>query len=82
MSVHYVPPRDPNEARLEQIREAISTVLQSHISGRGKDTKIKKAADDIIVALKPLLKLPAKPDKGATVMTEASSLGRKKPNNL
>jgi hypothetical protein len=82
MSVHYIPPRDPNEVRVTQIQDAITEVLNSHISGRGKETKIKRATADIITALKPLLKLAPKASKGATVATEASSAGRKGPNNL
>ena len=82
MSTHFIPPRDPNEVRMAQIQDAIGLVLTNHISGRGKETKIKRATDDIILALRPLLKLAPKPDKGATIMTEASSMGRKRPNNL
>lgn len=82
MSVHYVPPTDPNEVRLEQIRKKLSAVLESHISGRGKETKIKKAVDEAILAIRPLLKIAPKPSKGATMMTEAASMGRKKPNTV
>lgn len=84
MGAHWIPPRDPNEVRLEQIRGVITEVLQSHISGRGKETKIKKASDDIITVLRPLLKLASEPTKGATVMTEAASMrnAKKGPSNL
>ena len=82
MTTKFIPPRDPNEVRMGQIKAAISNVLDAHISGRGKETKIEKATDDIVTALRPLLKLAKKPDKGATVMTEAGSMGRKGPDNL
>jgi len=82
MSAHFIPPKDPNEARLEQIKKAITQVLDSHISGRGKETKIAKAADDLILTLEPLLKLAPKASKGATIMTEAGSVGKKGPSNL
>lgn len=82
MSVHHIPPQNPNEVRIVQIKSAIAQVLQSHISGRGRDTKIERAATDIIKAIEPLLKLAPKPSKGATVMTEAGSVGRKKPSSL
>ena len=88
MSAHFVPAHDPNKARIGKIKATITKVLDSHISGRGKDTKISKAADDLIIALTPLLKIPSKADKGATVMTEAASHKRedgsfgKGPSNL
>jgi len=86
MTVKYIPPRDPNEGRVERIQDAIIGVLNSHISGRGKETKIKRAADDIINVLRPLLKLSSSPSKGATVMTEAATKieggYRKGPSNL
>jgi len=82
MSAHFIPPKDPNEVRLGQIKKAIAQVLDGHISGRGKETKIAKAADDLILALGPLLRLAPKASKGATIMTEASSVGRKGPSNL
>jgi hypothetical protein len=90
MSTHYVPPRDPNKVRLEQIETAIVQVLiNGHISGRGKETKAAKAAAEIITVLGPLLKLAPKADKGATVMTPAASMRneetgtfRKGPSNL
>lgn len=82
MSAHFIPPRDPNEVRLDQIKKSITQVLNGHISGRGKETKIAKAAEDLILALGPLLKLAPKASKGATVMTEAGSVGKKGPSNL
>lgn len=88
MSVKFIPPRDPNETRLTQIKDAISKVLDGHISGRGKKTKIERAVNEIVLVLRPLLKLAPKPDKGATVMTEAASSRRgdgsfgKRPSNL
>ncbi len=82
MTVTHIPPRDPNETRMKQIQDAIKQVLDSHISGRGKETKIKRATDDIITVLRPLLKLAPPPSKGATMMTEAGSMGRKKPDSV
>ena len=90
MTAKFVPARDPNKARMEQIETSIVQVLiNGHISGRGKETKAAKAAKSIIQALGPLLKLPSKPTKGATVMTTAAShrseedgTFRKGPSNL
>jgi len=73
MTVKFIPPRDPNELRLKQIEDAITQVLNNHIHGRGRDTKIKLAVSDVILALRPLLKIAPAPSKGATVMTESAS---------
>jgi len=90
MTYKFIPARDPNEARLEQVETSIVQVLiNGHISGRGKETKAAKAAKEIIQALGPLLKLTPKSTKGATIMTPAASMKnketgtfRKGPSNL
>ncbi len=87
MSVHYVPPRDPNAAQVQQIKEKISQVLNKYIGGRGKGTKVEKATVEMIDALGPLLKLNRGPTKGATIMTEAATRNEygtmtKGPNNI
>ena len=89
MPAKFVPPTDPNaERRRNQALTTIKNVLAGYISGRGKETKIERAALEVFNALGSMLKMPAKPDKGATVMTEAASsrnvAGKytKGPNNL
>lgn len=82
MTVKHVPPKDPNEVRLNQIKDLLRGVLSTHIFGRGKDKKIDQCADECVAALGPLLKLAPKPTKGATVMNEAATLGRKRPSSL
>ena len=87
MSVHYVPPRDPNAAQLQQVKDKISQVLNKYIGGRGKETKVGKATIEMIDALGPLLKLNKGPGKGATIMTEAATRNKygtmtKGPSNI
>lgn len=87
MSAHFVPPRDPNTAQINQIRDKIAAVLNQYISGRGKETKVTKAVDELIKTLRPLLKIAPPASKGATVMTEAATRNEynnftKGPNNL
>lgn len=87
MSAHFIPPKDPNEKRLEQIENALTEVLRPYIKGRGapKEERIKAAVTDSIKAIRPLLKLVKSGEHGATVMTEAASMnatGKKGPKNL
>lgn len=89
MSAKFIPPQDPaSQRRKEQALSAIRGVLSGYISGRGSETKIERAAQEVVRALGSMLKMPSKPDKGATVMTEAASSKNdagnyvKGPNNL
>lgn len=72
-SAHFIPPRDPNEQRLEQIKTTLADVLRPYITGRKKDEKLIEAVDKSISAIRPLLKLAPEPHQGATVMTEAAA---------
>lgn len=75
MSVNFIPPKDPNEKRLEQIQNALEEVLRPYIKGRGnpKEERIKAAVAESIRAIRPLLKLARPTQHGATVMTEAAA---------
>lgn len=85
MSAHFVPAKDPNAQRLEQIENSLKEVLRPYIIGKGKEKRLEQAVQDSIVAIRPLLKLSSGQKHGATVMTEAASLnitGKKGPKNL
>lgn len=79
MPAKFIPPKDPNERRLEQIQTALEEVLRPYVFGRGKakDERLKEAVSQSISAIRPLLKLAKDPSQGATVMTEAASHQRK-----
>jgi hypothetical protein len=87
MTVHHIPPRDPNEDRLKRIRASLTEVLRPYITGKKKDDKLEEAVTKAIGAIRSQLKLK-NPRHGATVMTEAASNKdqsgnfRKGPNNL
>lgn len=70
MPVKYIPPKDPNEKRLQQIQSALTEVLRSYIL---EDTKLQEAVTQSIATMRPLLKLARDANQGATVMTEAAS---------
>jgi hypothetical protein len=83
MPAKIIPPRDPNEQRLEQIKATLAEVLRPYVTGRKKDEKLVEAVNKSISAIRPLLKLAPTPYQGATVMTEAASSNKKKgPKNL
>jgi len=76
MSTHYIPPADKRTIALGKAREAIEVGLRPYIKGRRGsqyNKNMTEAVEAVIQALSPLLKLPSKPDKGATIMTEGAS---------
>ncbi|TFH22181.1 hypothetical protein E4G67_04725 [Candidatus Bathyarchaeota archaeon] len=73
MSASFIPPKDPNEDRLNRIKTTLSEVLRPYITGKNKDEKLVEVVDKSISAIRPLLKLLKDPTQGATVMTEGAS---------
>lgn len=82
MGVHYIPPADKNEARLDQIRTLLHGTLEQYITGKGRKKRIESAVDDVIRNLKPMLKLAKPPDLGATIMTESAATRNKHTNDF
>lgn len=87
MGAKYIPPNDPNEKLLKGIKKKLLGTLDTF---NIRNQEAEDIASQMIVAIKPMLKLYKKPEKGATVMTEAASTRRsndkdgftKGPSNL
>lgn len=80
MTTHFVPSKDKRSIRLEQFEK----MLGDKLSELGIAKKHMKGLVDF---LRPWLKLPDSPSKGATVMTEAAATNvkgeyNKPPENL
>jgi hypothetical protein len=69
MSTHFVPSRDKRAIRLEQFEK----LLEEKLKELGIAKKYCKLLSDF---LRPWLKLPEAPSKGATIMTEAAATNK------
>ena len=72
MTTSHIPPRDPNEDRIDRIKDSLTEVLRPYITGRNKEGKLAEAVTKSIAAIRSQLKLQ-KVHQGATVMTEGAS---------
>lgn len=87
MTTYKIPPRNEAGIRVEQISNTLQNTLEPFFKGKNKKERLQEAVNACIKSLKPMLKLPKTPDKGATTMTEGASQGqvdnyRARPKNL
>lgn len=83
MSIHKIPARGKDWARIDKIKDIIRESLREYITGRDKEKKLDMATDACFLGIKAHLRIPKTPELGATIMTEgASQNSRTGPKNL